>query len=651
MTQFEPRPFGKYFLTDRIAIGGMAEIYKAKTFGVDGFEKTLAIKKILHHYSADKEFVTMLTDEAKLVVNLSHPNIVQVYDLGRVGEDYFISMEFIDGVNMRELIARGQESNERLPPELCLYIAAEICKGLDYAHSKRGPSGASLDIVHRDVSPHNVLVSFEGEVKIVDFGIARAAMNLSQTQLGTLKGKVTYMSPEQAVGKPIDHRTDIYSCGILLYEMLTFDRLFTGDSQMEVLNAIRNTRVTVEWLKDKGVPILALPILAKALAYNAKERYQSAADMQVDLTRLLYSEYHDFVPRKLSELLRHWYGKVARSEDPEPSLVSGSQLAAAAREQIDIVHRESRDENSEMMETLKAGEASPRQLSHGGGPGADVTAKREIHLAPLPDHRPAHAWRQAALALGLVLAASLIYFLVDLANRSSVVGDGQGRRIANVKVNSVPQGARILLDGHDIGLKTPALVKKLKLGQEYDLTLEKDGYLPLDANVLLESERSLPLKFELKKRGPPIYTLTIKSIPPGAQIFIDGKDTGKTAPADFPALKSGEKYRFGLKLSGYQEHLSSVMNDGAKDRIVEVSMVKAAFASVRVESEPPGAAIIMNGRDSGKVTPAQFDELVAPQVVEFKFRKNGFRDAVETVGITGGGEKHVGVKLSPLNGR
>jgi len=251
MANFEPKPFGKYFLTDRIAIGGMAEIYKAKTFGVDGFEKIMAIKKILSHYSADKEFITMLTDEAKLVVNLSHANIVQVYDLGRVGDDYFISMEFIDGINLRDILERVVELGQKIPSDVLVYIATEVCKGLDYAHNKKDINSNPLKIVHRDISPQNILVSFDGGVKIVDFGIAKAAMNLSQTNIGFLKGKVNYMSPEQAFGKPIDGRTDVFSLGIVMYELFTGNRLFSGDSQMQILKKIRNTKITVDALSDE----------------------------------------------------------------------------------------------------------------------------------------------------------------------------------------------------------------------------------------------------------------------------------------------------------------------------------------------------------------------------------------------------------------
>lgn len=351
MNDFEPRPFGKYFLTEHIATGGMAEIYKAKTFGVDGFEKILAIKKILHHYSADQEFIIMLTDEAKLVVNLSHANIVQVYDLGRVNEDYFISMEYIDGINLRDFIEKIKESKKEIPPEISLYIMSEVCKGLDYAHSKKDPKGNPLQIVHRDVSPQNVLVSMDGAVKIVDFGIAKAAMNASQTNIGILKGKVTYMAPEQAFGKPIDGRSDLFSCGIILYELFTQERLFTGESQMEILKKIRNTRISAETLHKK-IPVTIRPLLAKALAYSVKERYQSASDLQLDLIRVLYSNYPDFSPKKLSEFMHDWFRDKSQKPEKKKNKKKEEILASSGTNITNIIKKDD-SKNHIFVDTVK----------------------------------------------------------------------------------------------------------------------------------------------------------------------------------------------------------------------------------------------------------------------------------------------------------
>ncbi|HLD44479.1 MAG TPA: serine/threonine-protein kinase, partial [bacterium] len=341
MAKFEPKPFGKYFLTDRIAIGGMAEIYKAKTFGVDGFEKILAIKKILTHYSSDKEFITMLSDEAKLVVNLSHANIVQVYDLGRVGNDYFISMEFIDGINLRDLIEKSRDLDEPIPIDIAIYIVSEVCRGLDYAHNKKDTSGSPLNIIHRDISPQNILVSYDGGVKIVDFGIAKAALNLSQTHAGILKGKVNYMAPEQAFGKPMDGRSDLFSLGIVLYELLTNKRLYFGETQMEILKQIRNKKINEASFED-DVPDFLKPVLAKVLAYATNKRHETAADLQIELTRILYATYNDFTPRRLIDLLHRWFADrkehAGASHEPDEGdtvLVSATQHDVP---QVNLVH-------------------------------------------------------------------------------------------------------------------------------------------------------------------------------------------------------------------------------------------------------------------------------------------------------------------------
>lgn len=647
MSQFEPRPFGKYFLTDRIAVGGMAEIYKAKTFGVDGFEKTLAIKKILANYSADKEFVTMLTDEAKLVVNLSHPNIVQIYDLGRVGDDYFISMEFIDGVNLRELINRVSEINQKIPIDICLYIAAEICKGLDYAHSKRGSDGKPLEIVHRDVSPHNILVSFEGEVKIVDFGIAKAAQNVSQTQMGTLKGKVTYMSPEQASGKPFDQRTDIFSCGILLYEMLSFERLFTGDTQIEVLNLIRNTKITEASLKSK-IPEAALKVVAKALAHHPRDRYQTAADMQVEITRLLYSRFNEFSPRKLSELLKNWYGRAAQSKANHEILppYETKSILMNSQEQVNIVHRESKDDTG-IVDTLRAGETKVDDFQNVD----DATQNGRTEKLDMASVviSPQHVRRYALISVLTLLALMTSYLVFDYFRHLKPVDSGQiSVEKTEVELKSHPQGATVYLNGKDTGLKTPATLSGLTLKRDYEMTLVKEGFETLETTLRLDSPDPQPLAFSLKKIIPVSYTLTVKSSPEGAEVLLDDVATGKTTPAEFIGLKIAQEYRIKLKKDGYEDYKASFKNENPKDQIVDVSLSEAKLAVLVIDSEPQGATILFDGIDTGFVTPHEFPDLKTPQVVKLTVAKDGFVAATETVGLTDESEKQVRMTLKPL---
>ncbi len=228
MTKFEPVRFGKYLILDKIATGGMAELFQAKITSVEGFEKLVAIKKILPNLTQDKNLVNMFIDEAKLAAMLTHQNIVQIYDLGSMEGAYFIAMEYIHGKDLRVISRKAQGKKLPLPLEYALYIACRISSGLDYSHNLRDFQGNPLKLIHRDISPQNILVTYEGEVKIVDFGIAKAAKKTSDTKEGLIKGKVAYMSPEQAAGKVIDHRSDIFSTGILLWEMVTGKRMFEG---------------------------------------------------------------------------------------------------------------------------------------------------------------------------------------------------------------------------------------------------------------------------------------------------------------------------------------------------------------------------------------------------------------------------------------
>src|SRR3954471_21572923 len=235
----QPTKFGKYLLLERIAVGGMAEVFVAKAFGVEGFERLLAIKKILPTMGEDAEFISMFVDEARIAVQLSHPNIVQVLELGKHEDALFIAMEYISGRDLRQLMERYRRRQKPMPLAQVAYIVKEVCEALDHAHRKCDAQGRSLGIVHRDVSPQNVLVGFDGRVKLIDFGIAKAESRLQKTQAGILKGKFSYMSPEQVKGQSLDGRSDVFACGILLWELVCGEKLFTGNSDYAVLDKVR----------------------------------------------------------------------------------------------------------------------------------------------------------------------------------------------------------------------------------------------------------------------------------------------------------------------------------------------------------------------------------------------------------------------------
>ena len=302
------RQFGPYRLIRQIAVGGMAEIHLAKTTGIAGFEKYVALKMIHPNFAEDEQFIQMLVDEAKIAVQLTHGNIAQTFDLGRVGETYYITMEFVDGADLYKILRRGSEQDVEMPLDVCAFIGKEIASALDHAHRKKDHIGKPLGIVHRDVSPQNVLISYAGEIKLVDFGIAKATMKARQTAVGVIKGKYYYMSPEQAWGDPIDYRSDIFSAGIVLYEMITGQMLYLEEDLHKLLDMARKAEIAPPSRLRKGVPPQLEKIVMHALQKLPGERYQSAGDFSSDLERFLHSYSPVFTAGKIASLIKQVIG-------------------------------------------------------------------------------------------------------------------------------------------------------------------------------------------------------------------------------------------------------------------------------------------------------------------------------------------------------
>lgn len=288
---FSGQQAGSYILLERIGMGGMAEVFRAASRGVEGFERPVAIKRILPNLAADEEFVKMFVDEAKIAVQLQHPNIVEIFDLAREDDELFIAMEYVHGKDLRAILdkVQGPEGRRgRIPVEIAVHVTARVCDALQHAHFAHSPSGQRLGIIHRDISPQNVIVSYDGEVKVTDFGLAKAAGRAVQTQAGVVKGKLAYMSPEQLRGQAIDQRSDVYGVGILLWEMLTGVRLFLGKNDQETLRRVYNAQVpTPRSVRPELHPELEAIVL-RALARDVADRYASAEEMQEELTSYLY---------------------------------------------------------------------------------------------------------------------------------------------------------------------------------------------------------------------------------------------------------------------------------------------------------------------------------------------------------------------------
>jgi serine/threonine protein kinase len=280
-------PFGKYLLLGRIAQGGMAEVFLAKTFGSSGFERLVAVKRLLPNVLHNEEFVHMFIDEAKIAAQLAHASIVQIYELNEWDKQLYIAMEFIHGKELRALAVRAKKLGRFLSQRIAAHVIAKAAEGLDYAHHKKDPDGKSIGLVHRDISPQNILVSYEGEAKIIDFGIAKAKDRISQTQVGVLKGKIGYMSPEQVSGEALDSRSDLFSLGCVLYELLTQQRAFRAETEFATFERVQNA----EYVPPAQLGVTLDPalekILRKMLTKDRSARYPRGAEVAGDLQRWL----------------------------------------------------------------------------------------------------------------------------------------------------------------------------------------------------------------------------------------------------------------------------------------------------------------------------------------------------------------------------
>jgi eukaryotic-like serine/threonine-protein kinase len=280
-------PFGKYLLLQRVSVGGMAEVFKALPATADRIDQIVAIKRILPNIAEDSEFIGMFIDEARIAGQLTHPNICRIYELGRVNNDHYIAMQFLWGRDLLKLMNRYKKAGRFVSPLMAAFIGSKACSALHYAHNKRDENGQPLNIIHRDVSPQNIIVGYSGQVKLIDFGVARAASQSQKTQAGILKGKFGYMSPEMIRGMEIDHRSDVFAMGICLHELLTSARLFYGETDFATLELVRDANVAPPSHKSPGVPPALDAIVMKALSREVADRFQSAEEMQLALEEFL----------------------------------------------------------------------------------------------------------------------------------------------------------------------------------------------------------------------------------------------------------------------------------------------------------------------------------------------------------------------------
>ncbi|WP_426754447.1 serine/threonine protein kinase [Myxococcus sp. Y35] len=325
--------FGRYELLRKLAVGGMGVVYLARQKGPVGFQKLLVVKRLLPHLSEDDEFIDMFLDEGRIAAHLNHPNIAQIYDLGDVDGQYYIAMEYVHGEAVGPLGARAQQRGIAIPLGLKCRIIADAAAGLDAAHNARSPSGRRLALIHRDVSPQNVLVGFNGGVKLIDFGVAKASGKLSQTIVGTIKGKHAYMSPEQARGEPLDSRSDVFGLGTVFYELLTQQRLFKRETELATLKAVVGTKIVPPSEVVPEIPKALDAIVFKALARKRDERFSTAGELQLALEEFLLTEKLHATTAHLAAFMRDMYAEELEEERfaAEPTVIFDPRQAARAQ--------------------------------------------------------------------------------------------------------------------------------------------------------------------------------------------------------------------------------------------------------------------------------------------------------------------------------
>lgn len=342
---------GKYLLLERLATGGMAEVYRAKTTGASGFEKHLAIKKILPTHVEDETFQRMFETEARIGSSLQHSNIVQILDFVKFSETFLLVMEFVNGRNLRQVINKLKKLQYSLPLECSLYIINETCKGLDYAHTKKDDfTGQAQNIIHRDMSPQNIMISYEGLVKIVDFGIANWKDKLEQTKSGVIKGKFGYMSPEQAAGQNITHLTDVFSTGIIFWELLTGKRLFTAESDLATLRLIQDCVIPKPSSLNPRVTPELERIVLKALSKSTTHRYQSAGAMQRQIQEYLNKHYPSFRGNEIAAMMQRLFKEEISSDNRRFEILNKQSVPFSQSDREQSGTPESEDDISAQLE-------------------------------------------------------------------------------------------------------------------------------------------------------------------------------------------------------------------------------------------------------------------------------------------------------------
>lgn len=513
-----PDAIGRYQVVGPLARGGMAELFVCKMLGPSGFERAVVVKRILPHLSDRQAFVDMFLDEARIVAGIRHPNVVHVHELGNDDDGLYLVMEYLDGESLLGLVRRLRLMRRGLPPGLAAYILAETCSGLHAAHELRGSDGLPQNLVHRDVSPQNVLVLYNGQIKVVDFGIATATDRLAKTEAGQVKGKFSYMSPEQCLGKGLDRRSDIFSLGTVLFELTTGNRLFHRENELKTLKAITEEPLIAPSKVVSDYPRVLEKVVMRALARDPNDRYPDALAMRRDLLEAMRALEVDVAADvSLASLMQQLFSdRIEEKHEMLRRIQSGSNLTHIPEAEVDVdVELPGIENASGLFEPTsptdttisRSGSATGRwiaaavaliALAVGGYFGVVFAFPSDEQPTDPPSvaTRPAEADPEADLEQEPSALES------DVAEPLPQPDNPETEARVTLNIDTRPQGARVFVNGEEIGV-APTAVEWATSSDPVTLELRLRGYETYTEEVVPDVDQRLRLVLERERRGTP----------------------------------------------------------------------------------------------------------------------------------------------------
>ena len=587
-----PDQFGPYEVYERLGIGGMATVYRAKKRGPAGFERSVALKRMLPHLAEDHSFVESFIREAKVASLLVHPNIAQVYDFGRIGGIYYIAMELVAGFDLRKLLRYANRSGEPLPAAVVLSILGELCDALEYAHTCRDEQGQSLHIVHRDISPSNMIVGLTGHVKVIDFGIAKAASRQLHTESGQVKGKLGYMSPEAALGMQVGPVSDVFSAGVVAWELVTASPLFSARSDFETMRKIREMEVPPPSRYNPACPPELDQVILAALERDDRRRLQSAGLFRRVIDQISARAGLQASARQVAEWMREFLqpGDAAVSGRTPPPEASTAILRPSARARLQRTHDEVQLATEIWGEDAQTSAGAPSS-----GPDFSAADPYGLGAMPAPPARGTNVPGPAPYAgTPPGYAASAGSYAGPPPSYQGVPPSYAGAPAPYTGVAPYPMaGAPEPARARRTGLVVVALLGSIALG--------------LTGALLWKRHRA---SSEPTVAAPATVHFTVK--PAGAVIEIGGTEVGRTSPYD-AALAPGV-YSLTVHQDGYKPWNQTVTLAAGEQRTVDVALERG-LAHVSVDSEPRGLPIVLDGQATSYTTPASFDAAAGPHRV------------------------------------